>query len=174
MTYTIFDKIIRSGSSVNEKLAQKLHRTTIKKSKRRGVDARFKSKIWAADLAEVRSLPFRNQNVKCLSCVIDFFTKYARVRHFKDKNCKTVFNASIEIVKESNFKAIELWVDQGKKVYNRFMQKRLNNIDILMQSTHNECKSVIAERFIKEWKTKIYKKWQLMITNLVLLIWINW
>ena len=64
--------------------------------------------------------------------MIDVFTKYAWVKPFKDKNCKTVFNAFIEIVKESNFKANELWVDQGKKVYNKFMQKRLNNIDILM------------------------------------------
>ena len=45
---------------------------------------------------------------------------------------KTVFNAFTEIIKKSNFKTIELWVDQGTKVYNRFMQKRLNDIDILM------------------------------------------
>ena len=38
------------------------------------------------------------------------------------------------------------------------MQKWLDNNDILMYSTHNEGKSVIAERFIKTLKTKIYKK----------------
>ena len=38
------------------------------------------------------------------------------------------------------------------------MQEWLDNINILMYSTHNEGKSVIAERFIKTLKAKIYKK----------------
>ena len=38
------------------------------------------------------------------------------------------------------------------------MQKWLENNDISMYWTHNEGKSVIAERFIKELKDKIYKK----------------
>ena len=38
------------------------------------------------------------------------------------------------------------------------MQEWLDNNIILMYSTHNEGKSVIAERFIKTLKAKIYKK----------------
>ena len=38
------------------------------------------------------------------------------------------------------------------------MQEWLDNNDILMYFTHNEGKSVIAERFIKTLKSKIYKK----------------
>ena len=52
------------------------------------------------------------------------------------------------------------------------MQEWLDN-NILMYSTHNEGKSVIAEMFIKTLKAKIYKKWQLMIANFTFLIWIN-
>ena len=37
------------------------------------------------------------------------------------------------------------------------MQKWLDNNDILVYSTHNEGKSVIAERFIQILKTEIYK-----------------
>ena len=37
------------------------------------------------------------------------------------------------------------------------MQEWLNN-DVLMHSTYNERKSVIAEKFIKALKSKIYKK----------------
>ena len=55
-----------------------------------------------------------------------------------------------------------------KKKYNRIMQTWLGNNDILMYFTHNEGKSVIAERFL-ETKAKIYKIWQIII-NLVLLI----
>ena len=38
------------------------------------------------------------------------------------------------------------------------MQKWLDNNNILMYSTHNEGKSVPAERFIKTLKNKIYLK----------------
>ena len=53
------------------------------------------------------------------------------------------------------------------------MQEWLDNNDILMYSTHNEGKPVSAERFLKTLKGKIYKKWQLMIANLILVLWIN-
>ena len=65
----------------------------------------------------------KNQNVKYLSCVINTFTKYAWVKTLKDKKGKTVLNAFIERVNESNRKPNKLWIDQGKEFYNRFIQK---------------------------------------------------
>ena len=50
------------------------------------------------------------------------------------------------------------------------MQEWLENNDILMYSTYNEGKSLIAERFIKTKKLKSMKKWQLIIANLIFLI----
>ena len=38
------------------------------------------------------------------------------------------------------------------------MQKYLDNNDVLMYLTHNEDKSIIAERFIRASKVKIYLK----------------
>ena len=38
------------------------------------------------------------------------------------------------------------------------MQEWLDNNDILRYPTHNEGKAVIAERFIKAFKAKTYKK----------------
>ena len=49
------------------------------------------------------------------------------------------------------------------------MQGWSENNDILMYSTHNEGKSVIAERFIRILKDKIYKR-MTMIANLIFLI----
>ena len=68
------------------------------------MQARFKDKIWAADLAEMESLSSKNRNVKYLLCVIDVFTKYAWVKALKDKKCKTVLNTFTERVNESNHK----------------------------------------------------------------------
>ena len=39
--------------SANEQLAEELHKTVIKKFKRRKVYGRFKDNIWTADLAEM-------------------------------------------------------------------------------------------------------------------------
>ena len=47
-------------------------------------------------------------------------------------------------------------VDQGSEFYDNF-KKWLKDNDITMYSTHNEGKSVVAERFIRTLKNKIYK-----------------
>ena len=41
-------------------------------------------------------------------CLIDVFTKYAWIKPLKDKNGKTVLNAFIKIVNESNRKPDKL------------------------------------------------------------------
>ena len=77
MIYKFFDKKTGSRVSKNEQLAEELHKPVIEKFQRRKVYQRFKDNIWAADLAEMGSLPSKNKNVQYLLCVIDFFTKYA-------------------------------------------------------------------------------------------------
>ena len=98
------------------------------------------------------SLSSKNKNVKYLLCAIDVFIKYALVKALKDKKDKTVVNAFIEIVNETNCKPNKLWVDQRREFYNKLMQEWLEINDILMYSTHKEGKSVIAERIIKNVK----------------------
>ena len=80
----------KTGMSVNKQLAEELHKPVTNKLKRRTTYARFKDNIWEAELAEIESLSSRNKNVKCLLCVIDFFTKYAWVKPLKDKKKKKV------------------------------------------------------------------------------------
>ena len=101
------------------------------------------------------SLSSKNNNLKYLLCVIDVFTKYVWVKPLKGK---TVLNDFIQIVNESNPKPNKFWVDQGRQFYNKLMREWLGNNDILMYSTHNEGKSVVAEKFIKTLKSRIYKK----------------
>ena len=96
--------------------------------------------MWAGDLAEIGSISLMNKNVKYLSCVMDVFIKYAWVKPFKNKSDKTVLNAFIEIVNESNRKPNKLWIDQGREFYNKVTQEWLYNNDILMYSAHNEGK----------------------------------
>ena len=72
MVYDFLGKKTGSGISINEQLAQELHKPVIKKFKRRNVYARFKDNIWAADLAEMGSLSSKNKNTKYLLCHICF------------------------------------------------------------------------------------------------------
>ena len=53
MAHKFLDKKTGSEISVNEQLAEKIHKPVIKKFKRRKLYARFKGNIWAADLAEM-------------------------------------------------------------------------------------------------------------------------
>ena len=64
-------------ANINEVLAQELHKTLIKKFKRKKVHVRFSNNTWAADLAEMRPLSSSNRGMKYLLREIDVFTKYA-------------------------------------------------------------------------------------------------
>ena len=64
-------------------------------------------------------------------------------------------------------------MDQEREFYSKLMQEWLENNDTLMYFTHNVGKSVIAKRFMIILKAKICKKWQLMIANVIAVIWMN-
>ena len=86
-----------------------------------------------------------------------FFSKYAWVIPLKDKKGVSIVDASQKILKKSNRKPNKIWVDKGGEFYNNFFKKWLQDNDIVMYSTNNKGKSVVAERFIRTLKNKIYK-----------------
>ena len=51
----------------------------------------------------------------------------------------------------------KIWVDQGSEFYNNAFKKFLKDNDISMYSSYNERKSVVAGRFIRTLRNKIYK-----------------
>ena len=115
------------GLSVNEQLAEELHKPVIKKLKRRKVYAKFNDNIWASNLLEMKSFPSKNKNVKYVLSVLDVLNTYVWVKPLKYKNGKIVVKAFIEIVNESNRKLKKLWIDQGREFYNTLMQEWLDN-----------------------------------------------
>ena len=74
-----------------------------------------------------------------------------------NKKVVTITDAFEKILKESNRQPNKIWVDEGSEFYNRWIKLFLQNNDIEMYSVHNEGKSVIAKRFIRILKSKIYK-----------------
>ena len=98
-----------------------------------------------------------NKGTRFLLCVIDIFSKYAWVISLKDKKGVSIATAFQSILKQSNRKPNKIWVDKGSEFYNASFKTWLQDYDIAMYSTNNEGKSVVAERFIRTLKGKIYK-----------------
>ena len=85
------------------------------------------------------------------------FSKYVWVIPMKDKKKSTsIVNAFKKIISEGR-KPNKIWVDQGSEFYNKSFTDFLKINNIEMYSTFNQGKSVIAERFIRTLKNKIYK-----------------
>ena len=133
------------------------HKPIIRKFNKRKVYSQFKDNIWGVDLADMQSLSRKNKGIKYLLCAIDLYSKYAFVIPLKDKKGISIVNALNKIIKQSNRKPNKIWVDQGGEFYNNVFEKWLSDNDINMYSTYNEVKSVVAERFIRTLKNKLYK-----------------
>ena len=99
----------------------------------------------------------KNKNIKYLLCAIDLYSKYAFVVPLKDKKGISVTNGFNKIIKQSGRKPNKIWVDQGIEFYNHVFKRWLLRNNIIMYSTYNEGKSVVAERFIRTLKNKLYK-----------------
>ena len=156
MVYKFFDtkasapdrKTVGSGVNENIKLANELHKPIIRKFNKRKAYLSFKDNIWGADLADMQLLSKFNKGIKYLLCVIDLFSKYAFVVPLKDKKGISIVNAFQSISNKSTRKPNKIWVDKGSEFYNASFKKWLQD---------NEGKLVVAERFIRTLKSKIYK-----------------
>ena len=142
----------------NKEFAKELHKPIIRKSNKRKVYSPFIENIWGPGLADMQLMSKFNIGFSFLLCVIDIYSKYAWVIPLNDKKIiTTITNAFQKILDKSNRKTNKIWVDKGSGFYNRTMKSWLEKNCIEIYSTHNERKSVIAERFIRTLKNKIYK-----------------
>ena len=98
-----------------------------------------------------------NKGFKYLLCAIDLFSKYAWVIPIKDKKGTSLVNAFKKIISEGQRKPNKIWFDQGSEFYNQSFKDFLKINNIEMYSTYNKGNSVVAERFIRTLKNKIFK-----------------
>ena len=105
----------------------------------------------------MQSLSRKNRGIKHLLCAIVLYSKYAFVIPSKDKKGISIVNAFNKIIKQSNRKPNKIWVDQGGEFYNNVFKKWLSDNNVIMYSTYNEGKSVVAEIFIRTLENGLYK-----------------
>ena len=147
----------KSTARISLILADELHKPFIKIFNKRKVYSQFKDNIWGVDLADMQSLSKKNKNIKYILCAIDLISKYAFVVPLKDKKEISVTNGFNKIIKQSGIKPNKILADQGSEFYNHVFKRWLSRNNIIMYSTYNEGKSVVAERFIRTLKNKLYK-----------------
>ena len=99
-----------------------------------------------------------NKGYRYMLNVVDVFSKYAWSVPLKDKTGMTVLNGFKQIVKESDRKPKNIWVDQGKEFYNKNMNEWLKENEINRYSTYGEHKSAVVERFNRTLKTNMWKR----------------
>ena len=163
MVYTFFDKKSSRSDAANEpnyQLVNELHRQIIQKFKTRKVYSSFRDNIWGVDLADMQSLSKYNKGTKYLSCATDLFSKYAWVVPLKVKK-----GLAFQKIVSKGRKPNKIWVDQGSEFYNKIFKRFLKINNIEMNSTYNEVKSIVAERFIKTLKNKIFKHMTVVSKN---------
>ena len=90
-------------------------------------------------------------------CLINIYSKYSWIIPLKDKRGDIITNTFQKNLKEPNCKPSKIRIDKGSEFYNRSMKSWLEKNAIEIYSMHNECKSIIAERFIRTLENKIYK-----------------
>ena len=104
----------------------------------------------------MQSLSKYNKGIKYLLCAIDLLTKYELVVPLKDKKGTSNVNGFQKIISEGR-KLNKIWFDQGSELYNNSFKNFLKTYNIEIYSTYNEGKSVVAERFIRTLKNKIFQ-----------------
>ena len=75
----------------------------------------------------------------------------------KNKKGITISKAFQKVLDDSVREQNKIWVDQGSEFYNGSLNSSLHDNGIKMYSTDSKEESVVAERFIRDMRKKIYK-----------------
>ena len=158
MVYKFFDKKskgsgIKNEIKENQQLDNELHKPIIRKFKKGKVYSSFKDNIWGVDLADMQLISKYNKGTRYRLCANDLFSKYAFVVPLRDKKGITIANAFQSILDNSKRKPNKILTDQGSEFYNTHFKKWLKDNNIEMYSAHNEGKSLVPERFIRNLKS---------------------
>ena len=125
MVYKFFDKkSVGSGvnipSEFNEQLAKELQKPIITKFKKRKFYSGFRDNIWGADLADMQLISKFNKGFRFLLCVINIFSKHAWVVPLKGKKGVSIVDPFEKLLKDSDRKPNQIWVDKRSEFYNSF------------------------------------------------------
>ena len=113
-----------------------MHKPIIRKFNKRRVHSLFIDNIWGTDLADMQLISKFNKGFRFLLCVIDIYSKFARIIPLQDKKGIKITNAFQKILDEFNRKPNKIWVQKDSEFYNKSMKSWLEKNAVDMYSTH--------------------------------------
>ena len=137
-----------------KQLASELLQKPRKKFTRRSVYSPSLDSIWTADLLDIHGYATVNKGYKFILVILDVFSRYAWAKPLKNKTASEVANAFRSVFSTGPV-CQRMWCDRGKEFYNSTVKKLFAQHGITLNSTHNEPKAMIAERFIRTLRRKI-------------------
>ena len=146
--------------SWNSKLASELFKPIRRHFERRQVFSPQLDRIWATDLLDLQRFARKNKGFRYLMVCVDLFSKYLWLIPLKSKSAAAASQGLEKLF--TQVKPSFLWSDKGTEYVNKLVDKILKKENIKLYHTHNEGKSVIAERMVRTCKTWIYR---FMTTN---------
>ena len=143
----------RDAPAWKKQLTKELLKPKLKRFPRRRVFSPNVDRIWSGDLLDIHQYARVNKNYTFILVLVDVFSKYAWAKPLKRKEGIEVARALEEVFTQRTPK--KLWTDRGTEFYNVNVKNVLKRHNVELYSTHNEPKSVIAERFIRTLRGKI-------------------
>lgn len=161
-------------SRLKKEVVDELHKPARRNFRRRRVVLKGIDDLWQADLIEM--IPYEKDNLgyRYILAVIDCFSKFAWVEPCKRKSDQEIFNAFKKILIQGRYPR-NLQTDQGNEFYNKKFKKIIDEYNVNHYSTYSNIKASIVERFIRTFKTNLWKyfsvqgsyKWFTCIQNIV-------
>lgn len=114
------------------------------------------NQLWQSDLCDLTSIHKNNDGIKFLVCVIDVLSKRAKVYAVKNKTGKNIKEAFAVFFQGE--KPESLMTDKGREYRNTEFQSYLKKNNVHYFTSQNpDTKAAIIERFIRTFKTKLWK-----------------
>ena len=162
MVYKCFDKETSGSGIKNENVAHKelteeLHKPIIREIDKRKLYSAFIGNVWGEDLADMQFISNLITTLDFYCVLLIFIANMHALFVWKVKEGITITNIFQKVLGESNCTPNKTWVGVGSEFYNRSMKSWLEKNVVETYSVHNEGKSVVAKRFIRALKNKIYK-----------------
>lgn len=155
-----FDKTIKR-QDIDDFLSKQdvytLHKGVRHRFKRRKIISRHINYIFAADLIDVKKIKKENFGRKYILIMIDVFSRYAYASTMKNKTGPETLQAIKKIFSKLKKPPMKIFADKGREFYNKHVKRYLRSKRILLYSTENETKASIVERFIRSFKSRLFK-----------------
>lgn len=161
------------GPDINEFLritSEELHRPARKTFRKSRIHVNGAFKIWSCDLAEFAEA---DENARFVLVAVDAGTRLAYATPLKNKSAEEVAAGFKRLFKEARAESVrrpggehptgkpeKIWVDQGKEFWNKEVQKIVETY-----SSFGDSKSVLAERFIRTLRDKVWRKFDALNTR---------